>query len=71
MNITPAGGLTDLGALVLAAIFLICLIITILGIRRAIKRTDGAALPIWILLIILFMPLGGVLALIAIKEKSA
>lgn len=68
-QLTPAGGLSDFGAIVLGSIFLIGLIITVLGIRRAIQSTEGTALPVWILLIIIFAPVGGIIALLALKPR--
>ena len=69
MNLTPVGGLSDFGALVLGVLFLISLAFTVFGIRRATRTTTGSALPLWILLIVLFMPVGGLIALIVLKPK--
>lgn len=68
-SLNPEGGLTVLGGIIPGVIALFCLIITLLTIMRAIKHTEGTALPVWILLIIFVMPLGGIIALVAIKPK--
>ena len=66
MNLTPPGGLTDFGAIVLGSIILATLVLTVAALRRAIKAREA----IWYLLIIFLPPLGSVVTLFALDRSG-
>ena len=66
MNVTPPGGMTDLGAIILGLILLATVILTVSALRRAIKARES----IWLLLIVFLPPLGSILTLFALDNSG-
>lgn len=66
MNLTPPGGLTDFGAIILGSILLATLILTVAALRRAFKAGEA----IWYLLIFFLPPLGSIVTLFALDSSG-
>lgn len=66
MNLTPPGGMTGIGAILLGGIIVATLVVTIVAIRRALKAQEA----IWYLIILLLPPLGSIIAIVALDSEG-
>ena len=62
--------MTDLGAIVLGLLILIQIILLVFAIRKVLKHSPASAMPVWIMVILLFPILGAIISLVAIKPSS-
>ena len=66
MNLTPPGGMSDIGALVVGINILVTVIVTIIALRRAIKAGEA----VWYLLIFLIPLVGAVLTIVTLDKSG-